>query len=242
MSTDNSRAPTDESKPPKQENDRSKFPRTIVDPDGDLCLVVGDKKGSAFVVCSKTVARASPVWKKLLYGEFAESLQPSKDSGEEWTVRLPDDNPGSMKVLLNIIHSRFDQVPIKVDMSNICTIDGEQITFSDLFLLTVLTDKYDLTRNLRPWATTWLEDVRAATTHNLKFSMTSMDHLCWIAWELGDEGSFTTAIKHIVLDFVKIEDKIRKDPYFPELFSLGYEPAYTLSKLFFSSGQCRICL
>ncbi|XXG95276.1 hypothetical protein Hte_001537 [Hypoxylon texense] len=238
MSTDDSRAPTppnDESELPEQEHHQSEFPRVIIDPDGDLCLVVGDEDGYTFVVCSKTVARASLVWKKLLYGNFAESLRPTKDSGKEWIVRLPDDNPRPMRVLLNIIHSRFDQVPINVGFDNPPT-DGSRMTFDDLFLLTVLTDKYDLTRNLRPWVRNWLNDIGNGplAIDFAGFRAADMDRLFWIAWELGNEEFFIKAIEHVAQYSIKVRGKLKQDVDGPELFSLGYEPADISSKLFFS--------
>ncbi|RYP86788.1 hypothetical protein DL770_004859 [Monosporascus sp. CRB-9-2] len=84
------------------------------------------KRVVTYVVCSKTLSSSSPVFKRLLYGGFAESKKP--EAGSQWAVYLPEDEPTPMKTILNIAHGRFDQVPIKWD------------TVKDLYLLTVLTD------------------------------------------------------------------------------------------------------
>ncbi|RYP41214.1 hypothetical protein DL768_010529 [Monosporascus sp. mg162] len=89
-----------------------------------------------YVVFSKTLSRSSPVFKRLLYGGFAESKK--LEAGGQWTVCLPEGEPAPMETILNVDHGRFDQVPIKWD------------TVKDFYLLTVLTNKYGLTHLLRP--------------------------------------------------------------------------------------------
>lgn len=234
MSTDTSQTPPtrSESKHVEQDEQKGEHTRIVIDPDGDLCLVVGDEDATAFVVCSKTVARASPVWKRLLFGLFSESLQPSKDSGEEWTVRLPVDNPRSMRLVLNIIHSQFEEVPTSVTFFDY----GETgyITFEELFQLTVLTDKYDLTRMLRPWASYWLRDIDErgplAVEYGGEYGAADMDCLCWVAWELGSEKILTKAIKEITRTYIKTEGSLRWDCYSEKLFTVGREPANLYSR------------
>lgn len=132
---------------------------TVLDADGDLLLKVGTTKCTAmptfargphfhdvaftFRVCSRTLARASPVWKRMLFGGFAES----KPNEGDWIVGLPDDSPEAMSTLLGILYAKFDGVPLL----------NHLITTKDLFNITVLTDKYDLTHILRPWAKVWLD-------------------------------------------------------------------------------------
>ncbi|RYP73530.1 hypothetical protein DL771_003569 [Monosporascus sp. 5C6A] len=147
------------------------------------------KKAVTYVVCSKTLSRSSPVFKRLLYGGFAESKKP--EAGGQWTVCLPEDEPAPMETILNIAHGRFDQVPTKWD------------TVKDLYLLTVLTDKYDLTHLLRPWARGWMRAVRtsydAEKEDHWPTSPPEIASQClWIAWELGDEDSVELLFHDIV--------------------------------------------
>jgi hypothetical protein len=53
------------------------------------------------------------------------------------------------------------------------------------YRVTVLSDKYDLTRMLRPWATSWLSDIAGEDRKNFTSRV-------WIAWELGDYELFAT--------------------------------------------------
>ncbi|RYP08552.1 hypothetical protein DL765_008736 [Monosporascus sp. GIB2] len=169
-----------------------------IDADGDLHLIVGPKKcldmhsrssghpseiphtkAVTYIVCSKTLSRSSPVWKRLLYGGFAESKKP--EAGGQWTVCLPEDEPAPMKTILNIAHGRFDQVPI------------EWGTVNDLYLLTVLTDKYDLTHLLRPWVRGWMRAIKTSyydeEQHLWDIPYEAVSKCLWIAWEFGDEDS-----------------------------------------------------
>ncbi|KAJ4397870.1 hypothetical protein N0V93_002107 [Gnomoniopsis smithogilvyi] len=64
-------------------NDDGTFSKTIqIDPYGDLKLIAGEDK-------------------TLLYGAFAEA-KPS--DGRDWRVKLPEDHPGGLEVILNLIH------------------------------------------------------------------------------------------------------------------------------------------
>ncbi len=55
-------------------------------------------------VSSRHLTLASPVFDRLLKGEFAESCRLKSVGTTE--VRLPRDNPQALQILLNIIHSR----------------------------------------------------------------------------------------------------------------------------------------
>ncbi|KAK8078912.1 hypothetical protein PG994_002719 [Apiospora phragmitis] len=94
----------------------------VLDADGDLVLRAGTTK------CDFSV------WRKLLYGDFAESNPKEGD----WIVNLPDDLPQTMSMLLGIIHTKFDDVPYSFRPE-------------ELYKITVLTDKDDLTHILKPW-------------------------------------------------------------------------------------------
>lgn len=96
---------------------------------GDLTITAG-KEERQFLVCSKTLARASPVFKAMLYGNFKEARPASLT--EPWVVELPEDDAHSSEVLFNIIHSNFDRIP-------------DALPLQKLFDILVVTDKYDMT-------------------------------------------------------------------------------------------------
>lgn len=148
-----------------------------IDEEGDLRLFVG--QATTYMVCSKALARSSRVWKRLLYGGFIES---KPDGDGPWTVALPDDNPASMKIILDIIHGRFDQVPARGGIS-----------LEDLYSLTILTDKYNLTHLLLPWAHDWMEAKLFLFQEDEEGAGLCMENLLrglWISWEIGDRYIF----------------------------------------------------
>ncbi|KAE9572328.1 hypothetical protein CGMCC3_g11745 [Colletotrichum fructicola] len=166
-----SETPTSEpaAKRQKLEDSQPKTP-IILEELGDLQLRVGsDHAGhpTIFLVCSKTLARSSPVLKKMLYGGFAESLS-AQEKKEDWVVDLPDDEPSSFKLLLHIMHRNFSQVP-------------QEISLESLFQLVVVLDKYDSIALIRPWASSWLRDIKDSTEYPMALH---------IAWELGLENAF----------------------------------------------------
>jgi len=144
----------------------------------------------SYIVCSKTVARASRAWKRLLYGGFAESKPASHSTPSDWVVKLPHDNPESMEIILNIIHSRFGSLPPLADGDNI----------EQLYQLTILTDKYDLTALLQPWAPAWLSWPKKRLQNTiLKPSVLELERISWIAWQLGDRKSFNQIFETLIL-------------------------------------------
>ncbi|ORY59288.1 uncharacterized protein BCR38DRAFT_67666 [Pseudomassariella vexata] len=196
--------------------------KIVLDPDGDLLLQVGESGCASatgehdlvtpvvFVSCSKSLSRASAVWKRLLYGGFAESR--GAGSGN-WEVQLPDDNIKAMTMVLAIIHGRFELLP---------PVDGS-IGLEDLYQLTVLTDKYDLTRLLRPWARSWLQNSQKNKTATL--GATPSERRIWIAWELGDRQLFQAALEDLVLNSsAHARDQHLSSIGRNELFSNSLEP------------------
>lgn len=154
------------------------------DDDGDLKLEVGQRASKqTFVVCSKALSRASKPFKTMLYGPYAESKPVSQTSSPEWTVTLPDDNPDALSVLLYIVHGIFEKVPATVDRGQ-------------LFRITVLTDKYDMTHILRPWTRQWMQPFIQRSV-----GKKGDEFLLWIAYVLGDEELFLKVQKYIYNGF-----------------------------------------
>lgn len=135
-----------------------------IDSDGDLTLVVGKTK-TRFRVCSKTLSRSAPFWKRCLYGQFKEA-KPA--IGQDWVVELPEDNPTGLECLLLLVHGLGHKLPeIKLQLA---------------FEITVLTNKYDMTQYLWAVAKQWLEDLRPDYDDEI------LPHIkwLWVTKELGD--------------------------------------------------------
>jgi len=154
--------------------------RTVsIDEDGDLQLKVTTESGifvRNFIVCSRTMGRSSPVWKKMLFGNFKEA----KPTRGEWIVSLQEKDLTAFLTILNIIHGIFDEVP-------------EEPSIERLYQILALTDKYDMVKKLRPWAASWSSLLtRWEEEHNL-------ERLVFVAWELGQEQVFCPLVERLVL-------------------------------------------
>ncbi|ROW10399.1 hypothetical protein VMCG_01796 [Cytospora schulzeri] len=115
----------------------------------------------------------------MLYGGFAESKPSNK--GQEWVVALPADDPISLATILYIIHNKFSKVP-------------DAVTRGELYRLTILTDKYDMTEVLRPWARAW---VGPLASKSRPLGQKGDEALLWIAWELGHSSLFERTLRHV---------------------------------------------
>lgn len=115
----------------------------IVEEDGDLHLGVGHEGGelTTYVVCSRALARHSPVFKAMLFGDFAEA-RPT--DGSQWVVEVSEDNHEMFPIFLNIVHGCFKDVPTKLHIQELCA-------------LVVIVEKYDALPIIRPWVKEWME-------------------------------------------------------------------------------------
>lgn len=151
---------------------------------GDLTLKVGgvsDEKLRVyeFVVCSRSLARWSSVFRAMLFTGFAESRPRDK---APWTVEMPEDSVSPVFLVLSIVHGHFQHIP-------------KCLQQDQLYQLLVVTEKYDMTQTLSPWASTWFQPYAATKT-----SVTEgKEVVMWISWELGHEEIFRTYAKNLLL-------------------------------------------
>ena len=153
-----------------------------IDGHADVKLRVGprDEGLTIFNASSRALARASPVFDRMLYGDFAESK--TKATGDPWTVDLPMDSPSSMEIFLNITHANFKLVP-------------NVLSIGELYNLTVLTDFYDATPSLAPWVDMWM-----STIHELSNDASLAPKLLWVSWQLGREELFRSISREILME------------------------------------------
>lgn len=174
----------------------------VFDVDGDLRLEVGKNKVPC-LVCSKALARASPFFKRLLYGGFAESRENTMSDTGEWSLPLPEDDVNAMKILFDIIHGRPQEVPKILPMDREALVDPATIrvsaTFSNsveaqlLYLVALAADKYCITHIIKPWVQIWLDDIHDEWFDNW------CGEVLWAAWLLGDEELLSQQLDRAVL-------------------------------------------
>jgi hypothetical protein len=149
-----------------------------VDDDGDLRLVIGPDQRE-FLVCSRSLSRASRVFKCMLYGGFRES-HPVSDT-EPWVVQLPEDDSAAAKLLLDVIHVRFDRIPTTLPLA-------------ELYNVLVFTEKYDMTKVLRPWLQAWVTSLSAL------HEATDISYAIGLASELGVKDTLGRLARRLIVD------------------------------------------
>lgn len=153
-----------------------------IDHDGDLTLVAGKPK-ARFLVCSKSLSRSAPFWNRCLYGPFKES-KPA--AGHEWVVELPEDSPGGLECVLLLVHGLGHKMP---------TIDL-QLAFE----ITVITNKYDMTRYLWAFVRPWLQDLEPPRPdEGGDGTIVPQLKWLWVTKELGDSGQHGQTFAELTL-------------------------------------------
>jgi hypothetical protein len=164
---------------PKQSPARSLTPaQEHIDADGKHCtaivfhpnwdttiMVKGESATTEFKVSSSSIANASPIWSKAVYGDSVNSCPPKHDL----IIEL-EDNSKALDILLRIIHYEFIKVPKKPELD-------------ELYEVTRLTSKYKCTHLVYPWANKWVDCLSTFVAGDK--SATDNHKGTWIAWELG---------------------------------------------------------
>ena len=104
--------------------------------DGDIILLVGPSPTCKLKVAASTLCAASPVFRAMLTGHFAEG-QVSRTSEEPQEIRLPDDDERAVIDMLGLIHHQ------------VLDFDGKACSGHRWFRLVCVTDKYICTDMLR---------------------------------------------------------------------------------------------
>ena len=117
------------------------FPTVVIDREGDLCMDLPDGK---LIVSRKAMSLSSPVFLAMLGASsgFAEATHKSFASDGTQIVSFDDDDFEAMTVIARIIHLQHDQVE-------------RSPSFSQVFQIAILCDKYDLKRCLGLWPRLW---------------------------------------------------------------------------------------
>jgi len=154
------------------------------DRNADLTLIVGEgDELREFLVCSRSLARASPVFQQMLFGSFRESRS-LQNSSDPWVVTLPEDSATVAKLLFSIVHGRFNDIP-------------KSLSLHELVDVLVFTDKYDMTQTIRPWVKDW---VSSATSWQESLETRDYITLIGVAWELGNVRVLETLTRRLILE------------------------------------------
>lgn len=138
-------------------------------------------------VSSDRLSSCSPAFANLPKGETTSPEEPPEDDEIDLhlatELRLEDDDPTAMLLLMNIIHGQFDEVP-KVDPNT-------------LWELAILLDKYKFqSSHLKVCYGEWRQKGFDLKKGNITGALL---HLC-LCWLFDDEYLFPDFSKHLILE------------------------------------------
>ena len=197
---------------------RSIFEEHKLDPEGDVILVLDRKwegnpgKTYNVQVSSKHLMLASPVFKTMLSGNFAEGTTfRSKGSLE---LPLPDDHRKALMILLNIIHGRIRQLP-------------SQLSADRLTSVAILINKYQFQNVVGVLTNLWYERVPSWKSED---DFDDEEEFSWrkifVTWTLKRRREFKEATREALWD-LRAKDELDDDYMEPERLHL---PANLISK------------
>ncbi|RFU27529.1 hypothetical protein B7463_g8814, partial [Scytalidium lignicola] len=117
------------------------------------------------LVSSRHLILASTVFKAMLQDRFKEGRELRSKGFLE--LPLPDDDPATFSILLDIIHGRTRKVPRKV-------------TFNELTVITILVDKYQLQEVVEPYSENWINRLRPKVLNYFNDDLTVWLSIFWV--------------------------------------------------------------
>ena len=135
-----------------------------LDSHGDITLnVINGTDRRSFLVSSHVMRLASPVWKAMLTGGFAESRKA--------VISLEEDDPDALLIVLLAAHLQHRQLP-------------KELTFDQIVKLAVICDKYDTATVVRPFLHQWISPYQS--------NCLEAGHEQWlsVAWAFGYTENF----------------------------------------------------
>ena len=142
-----------------------------LDSHGDIILNI--KNGAdhrSFRISSHAMRLASPVWEKMLTGQWMES--------HKTAISLEDDNPDTLLIVLRAAHLQHHKLPKK-------------LTFGQIVKLAVVCDKYDTATVVRPFLNQWI------TPFQMNYLVPGYEQWLSIAWTFGYRDQFMNIAHHL---------------------------------------------
>ncbi|KAF8425457.1 hypothetical protein EV426DRAFT_595148 [Tirmania nivea] len=209
-----------------------------IDPHGDITLVIATSSGTArFQVNSGVLCVASPVIRAMLgpdssfkeARDLAASSRSQTKARAPLEVRLEDDDPQAMAIILRILHLQFDLVPI----------ERARVDEVKLYQMAIICDKYDMQRALGYWFKHWTAEALDVTGPKWLF----------MAYAFGHETIFTEVSRDLMVrcevtgdgDLILpgVKNPIFDDIFVPEIVvGRGLQGLVFLSGTDFSSVFC----
>ena len=159
--------------------------------EGDLeIMVLSHDENITWTVSSQAMSLASPVWHKYITPPFHRLGEKSKEKNGSGTIDpldLTEDDPQALRILLNITHLQYRDVPVKV---------SDDV----LYQIAVLCDKYDCVGLIQPWFTSWTASASAKIPNN------KLGEWLFVAWAFGMSDVFQSVARRLINDIIIDEE------------------------------------
>jgi hypothetical protein len=153
----------------------------LIDPCGDRSLIVGTGENQKrFLVSSKAMCLASPVWRAMFTGPYKE--------GAAKEIAFPEGKPDALLITLRIAHLQFKDLPSSLD-------------FQGLVHLAVVCDEYDLVPIVRPFLMNWIRPLEPLAQE------IGFEEWLLVAWTFGFPEIFARITSRLVLNASTNEDR-----------------------------------
>ena len=151
----------------------------IVDPSGDVILVVGAETLN-IQVSSHVLGLASTVFKAMFKPHFQEGFSLIVTKESPVTILLPEDDPAAVSLTCKILHHQIDHTT-------------ENPSLALLSKLATFCDKYDCIRSIRPSAHQWIQ------RHLVKTPLEKFEAPLVLSYIFDDPELFSTVTAELVL-------------------------------------------
>ncbi|KAF1738461.1 hypothetical protein CRV24_000387 [Beauveria bassiana] len=151
----------------------------IFDNHGDIEVQVsGDT--SRYVVCSRALARMSPVLRSQTRQDSVADTQ-DRCTRRRVLVQLDGNDDDSLTILFNIAHAHFLAVP-------------RTLSIKQMYNLSILTSRYKCTSILDPWVESWIAGMEGTVRRD------DMAMMLWVFWEIGFSNEFCTMAHRVTVE------------------------------------------
>lgn len=193
----------------KAESHNKTSDAVLLDPEGDVILVVADPTHNIsenFLVSSKVLGLASTVFSKMFGPDFSEGIQIRH--GDRPCVNLEEDDPKAMESLLSILHYQCAAISFSMEPK-------------PLAVLAIHCDKYNCIAALRPWIAQWCSNYPGITAPE------QFGYMLLAAYMFRSptfSGLAAEATKQLAPDFVSVWEKHETLALLPETITGSLTP------------------
>lgn len=142
---------------------------------------VGELEHTVYIVCSRALARVSPVFHAILYDRIGTVDIHKSPQSDDGFIDFVEEGEESLIIFLNIAHARFSGIP-------------RTLNVDQLYNITALTSRYECTCILSTWVNSWIS-CSEDQAHE-----TDLAKILWVTWQVGRQNAFTRTSQRMAME------------------------------------------